>query len=102
MQMGLVNSIRLIVRKRQFREGVTLSRFIAPDVRREIEILGASEIDKGYVNARIRTWNVLYASKGISPVPAFGEPQRIDVTNLWAWNGPRWGGPVTIEGNKHA
>jgi len=93
----LIEACRLNFRRRRFRVGITLSRFIAKDVRREVEVVDASEVDQGFVNARIRTWNVLYASKGVSPMPKFSEPKRVSIKSMWAWNGAPWGGPVNEE-----
>ncbi len=73
------------------------SRFIAKDIRRDVEIVDASEIRQGFILARVRTWNVLYASKGLAPEPVFSSPQRVSVEDLWQWNGPPWGGPVADE-----
>jgi len=87
-------------RRRRFRVGVTLSHFVARDIRRDVKIVDASEVDQGFVNARVRTWNVLYASNGIAPVPNFGDPERIRIKNMWDWQGPTWGGPVPHEGPK--
>jgi hypothetical protein len=46
------------------------------------------------ITARTRTWNVLYAAKGLVPEPPFGEASRVKIKDLWEWTGERWGGPV--------
>lgn len=69
-------------------------QFLAPDIRRDVEVVDASEIDEGFVNARIRTWNVLYAVRGIAEPPEFGAPRRVAIAELWKWTGESWGGPV--------
>lgn len=94
MLRKLLSSCRLAYQKRRFRAGATLSHFVARDIRREIEVLDASEVAEGFVRARSRTWNVLYASKGLAPKPEFGECQRMRIDNIWDWKGPVWGGPV--------
>ncbi len=79
-------------RHRGYRQGRTLSRFIAKDVRREILIVSADELDDGFVTARIRTTNVLYLSSGLVTSEPFGPTVRIPVANLWDWTGQSWGG----------
>jgi hypothetical protein len=86
--------IRRWYRRRYYRPGRVLSRFLVPDVRRDVEVVDASQIDAGLLSARIRTWNVLYAAKGLSPVPPFGGVRTVAVKDLWAWSGEPWGGPV--------
>jgi hypothetical protein len=97
MLRKLFDAFRLSHREAAYRAGATLSRFIAPDIRREVEIVDASEVEQGFVSARVRTWNVLYAVKGITPAPEFGEPERVRIDSLWHWEGARWGGPVPHE-----
>lgn len=97
MLKELVRRWTLAARKRRYREGVTSCRFVAPDIRREIEVIDASEIEAGFVGVRTRTWNVLYASKGCQPPPSFSDPQRIAFERLWEWSGAPWGGPVPPE-----
>jgi len=81
-------------RRRLFRPGRVVSRFLAPDVRRDVEVVEASEIDAGRLTVRTRTWNVLYAVKGLSPKPPFGDIHEVALTDLWTWSGESWGGPV--------
>lgn len=94
MLTKIISACRLYFRRRKFRVGAIISRFIAPDIRRDIEVVDASEVDLGFVKAKIRTWNVLYASKGIVATPAFTAPLRIRIDHMWDWNGPSWGGVV--------
>jgi hypothetical protein len=89
-----IRAYQLAYRKKRFRNGTVLTHFIAKDIRRDVEVVDASEIDQGFIIAKVRTWNVLYASKGIAPKPAFGEPTRMSILNLWEWPGAPWGGPV--------
>lgn len=79
-------------RRRIFRVGVVLSRFVARDVRRDVLILSAREIDDGFITARIRTTNVLYLSRGLVSAHPFGPPERIAIDQLWVWSGQPWGG----------
>jgi hypothetical protein len=81
-------------RRRLYRPGRVVSRFLAPDVRRAVEVVDASEVDAGRLTVRTRTWNVLYAIKGLMPEPPFGEVRTVAVVDLWAWSGEPWGGPV--------
>lgn len=75
--------LRNYLRRRKYTAGARLSQFLAPDIRRDVEIVEASELDEGYVSARIRTWNVLYAAKGLAAVPEFEAPRRVAITDLW-------------------
>ena len=86
-------TLRKYLRRRKYTAGAHLTQFLAPDIRRDVEIVEVSELEDGYVSARIRTWNVLYVVKGLASVPAFDAP-RVQITDLWTWTGQRWGGPV--------
>jgi hypothetical protein len=77
-----------------YRPGRTITRFIAKDIRRDVEVVDVSQIETGMISARIRTWNVLYDSMGVSPKPPFGDNRKIEITKLWIWSGQPWGGPV--------
>src|SRR5438046_2919210 len=77
-------------RRRMYRPGRVVSRFVAPDVRRDVLVVDASRIDAGVVAARVRTWNVLYAARGLAPVVPFGEVQVVELAGLWAWSGAAW------------
>lgn len=68
--------------------GARLTRFVAKDVRRDVEIVDASELDQGFVRARIRTWNVLYVARGMAAVPELEPPRRVAIADLWTWTGP--------------
>lgn len=70
-------------RRRKYTAGAQVSRFLAPDIRRDVEIVDASEVNAGFVTARIRTWNVLYAAKGLGGTPDFEGPRRIAIRDLW-------------------
>jgi hypothetical protein len=94
MLLGALRKFRIRYWKRRYRTGRTFTRFIAPDIRREIEIIDTSHIESGVISARVRTWNVLYAVKGIKQPPPFDEPRTIEIKELWKWTGKPWGGPV--------
>ena len=79
-------------RRRRFREGKTLSQFIARDVRRDIQIVSAAKIDAGIVTARVRTSNVLYVSKGLIAQPDFEPAREMRIDEIWKWTGKSWGG----------
>lgn len=71
-------------RRRKYYRGARLSRFIAPDVRRDVEIIDDSESADGYVVARIRTWNVLHAARaGDAPLAPF-ETRGVAIGLLWS------------------
>jgi hypothetical protein len=91
---ALLKNMRLWLWKRRYRPGRTITRFLAPDVRRDVEVIDVSNIEAGIISARIRTWNVLYAIKGIASAAPFGDVEKIDIKNLWIWSGEPWGGPV--------
>ena len=90
----MLHKIRLWHWKRRYRTGRTVTQFLAPDIRRDVEVLDASRIDAGVITARTRTWNVLYAIKGLAPEPPFGEVRTVEIRELWKWSGAPWGGPV--------
>ena len=97
MLSELIRRYRLWNHRRTYRAGSVISRFVACDIRRDIEVVDTSEMDNGFITVAIRTWNVLYASKGITPKPEFGEPVRMPIGKLWQWDSPAWGGPVPDE-----
>jgi hypothetical protein len=84
--------VRNWLRRHWYREGRTLSRFIAKDVRREILIVSAAKVEEGIITGRIRTTNLLYVSGGLVPEPEFGPPQELRIGELWVWTGRPWGG----------
>ncbi|HEY2341864.1 MAG TPA: hypothetical protein VGH90_02485 [Chthoniobacteraceae bacterium] len=78
-------------RHRKFPEGVTLTRFIARDVRREILIVSSRRIDEGVVTARVRTTNVLYRTHGLAAQTDFEPARELCVDQMWNWPGQGWG-----------
>ncbi len=76
----------------RFREGRTLSQFVARDVRRDIQIVSAARIDEGFITARIRTLNVLYVSKGLTAKPEFEPAREMRLDEILEWTGKSWGG----------
>jgi hypothetical protein len=88
----MFQSIQRWYRHRRFREGRTLSRFIARDVRRDIQIVSAVRIDDGFTTARVRTSNVLYVSKGLTAKPEFEPAIEMRLDEIWHWTGKSWGG----------
>lgn len=89
----MFGKLRRYLLRRRYAAGARLTRFLAPDVRRDVEIVDASELEQGYVSARIRTWNVLHAAHG-APAPELEAPRRVAISELWRWTGEPWGGPV--------
>jgi len=79
-------------RRRRFREGRTISRFIARDVRRDILIVSTERIDEGIITGRVRTTNVLYLSHGLVHQPEFEEARELLIDKIWDWTGKSWGG----------
>jgi hypothetical protein len=84
--------VRNWLRRCGYREGRTLSRFIARDVRREILIVSAAQVQEGIVIGRVRTTNMLYVARGLAPEPEFGPPQELRIGEMWHWTGQPWGG----------
>jgi hypothetical protein len=79
-------------RRRKYREGKTLSQFIACDVRRDILVVSAARIDEGIIMGRVRTINVLYLSHGLVPQPEFEPARELHIDEMWHWAGKSWGG----------
>ena len=79
-------------RRRGYREGTTLTRFIARDVRRDILIISALRLDDGVITGRVRTTNVLYVSRGLVPQPEFEPACELHIDRMWHWTGKGWGG----------
>jgi hypothetical protein len=94
MLQNVFKKTRLWYWKSHYRSGRVLTRFLAKDIRRDIEVVDVSRIDAGLISARIRTWNVLYAVKGLAPEPPFGDVREIQIRDLWIWSGETWGGQV--------
>lgn len=90
--MSIFRTIQRWSHRRTFREGRTLARFIAPDVRRDILIVSAARIEEGIITGRVRTINVLYLSKGLIPQPEFEPPRELRIKEMWRWTGKSWGG----------
>ena len=81
----MFGALRRYFARRRFVVGARLTHFVAKDVRRDVEIVDASEVDQGFVRARIRTWNVLYVARGIAELPELGPPRRVAIADLWTW-----------------
>jgi len=88
----LFKRIRGWYRRRMYRPGQTLSRFIACDVRRDIKILSIDAIDNGEFIGQLRTINVLYIIKGLAKESAFSDPVTLNIKTMWNWTGAGWGG----------
>jgi hypothetical protein len=91
---SMFGRLRRYLRRRRYAPGARLSQFLAPDIRREVEVVDASELDDGFVTVRVRTFNVLYVLKHLAQAPSFSEPMRLEIRSLWQWTGELWGGPV--------
>lgn len=79
--------LRRWLRRRWYRPGRVVTRFVARDIRRDVLVIDASQIDAGIITVRVRTWNVLYAVKGLASVAPFGDVQTVELRALWAWAG---------------
>lgn len=78
--------------RRKYRDGKTLSRFIARDVRRDILIVSAARIDEGIITGRVRTTNIFYAARGLVSEPEFELARELHIDEMWHWTGNSWGG----------
>src|SRR2546423_3484937 len=96
MLLAALHKIRSWYWTRRYRAGQTITRFIAIDIRRDVEVVDASRAGAGVLTVRTRTWNVLYAIKGVAPQPPFGGVHEVAITELWKWPGEPWGGPVPV------
>lgn len=90
--MKVLKGIRGWLRRRRYREGRILSRFIAPDIRRDILILSAAKVDDGLISCRVRTTNVLYLARGLILEPEFEPACELRLDVMWHWTGKGWGG----------
>ncbi|GMV94074.1 MAG: hypothetical protein AMXMBFR82_38520 [Candidatus Hydrogenedentota bacterium] len=79
-------------RKRAYRPGSVVSRFVARDVKREIRVVSADDLDKGYIVGQVRTNNVLYVARGLVAEQQFSDPTILRIDELWDWSGKPWGG----------
>ncbi len=69
-----------------------MSRFVARDVKREIEVVSSDRIDDGLIVGRVRTNNILYVHRGLVEEQGFGEPETLEIATMWDWTGEPWGG----------
>ena len=90
--MKLYRNIRDRFRRWKYREGRTLSGFVAKDIRRDILIVSAARVVEGGITGRVRTMNLLYRSAGLVPESEFGPLQELRLGELWRWTGQPWGG----------
>lgn len=92
MLHALLIKFRLWVWKRRYRPGRVITKFLAPDIRRDIEVVDVSQIDAGIISARIRTWNVLYAYRRNSPPPPYEDIREVNIKDLGEWKCESQGG----------
>jgi hypothetical protein len=85
-------SVQRWIRRRKFRQGRTISRFIACDIRRDILIVSAARIDEGIITGKVRTTNLLYLARRLAHEPEFGQPTELRIAKMWDWTGQSWGG----------
>jgi hypothetical protein len=88
----MFTSIRNWLRRWRYREGRTLSWFIARDIRRDILVVSSAKVDDGLIIGRVRTTNVLYLSNGLIPEPEFEPARELRIDEMWRWTGKSWGG----------
>ena len=90
--MTMIAGIQNWLRRRRYREGVTLSRFIARGIRRDMGIVWWAKVGDGVIRCRVRTTNVLYLSKGMITEPEFEPARELRLDEMWRWSGQSWGG----------
>jgi hypothetical protein len=88
----MFEAIQIWSRRRRFKEGRTVSRFVARDVRRDIVIVSTARIEEGVITGRVRTTNVLYLSHGLVPQSEFEPSRELRIGEMWDWTGQSWGG----------
>lgn len=89
---SILLSIRNWNRRRVYKPGRVLSRFVAREVKRDVEVISADQIDDGIIVARVRTNNVLYVAKGLTEEDRFCEAVTLEIATMWDWSGKPWGG----------
>jgi hypothetical protein len=94
MLLAVLHKIRRWRWRRRYRPGCVVTRFLAPDIRQDVEVVDVAQIESGVISARTRTWNVLYAVRGVEPEAAFGDVREVQIEELWKWTGATWGGAV--------
>ena len=94
MLRAALHKVRSWYWTQRYRTGRTLTRFIAPDIRRDVEVVDATRAAGGVLVVRTRTWNVLHTIRGLAPQPPFGDVREVRITDLWKWSGESWGGLV--------
>src|SRR5262249_49129856 len=90
--MAMFKSIRNWLRRWRYREGRTISRFIACDIRRDILIVSSAKVAEGIITGRVRTTNLLYLCRGLLPEPEFESARELRIDEMWHWTGRNWGG----------
>lgn len=88
----MFKSMLLLIRKCRYRVGRRISRFIARDVRRDVEVTSNSWLHEGFITVRMRTTNILYQMSGLIAESEFDGPHEIAIADLWHWSGKPWGG----------
>lgn len=88
----ILKGIQSWLRRQTIREGMTLSRFVARDVRRDILVTSTARIEDGLITGRVRTVNVHYVSRGLDTQPAFQPAKELRIDEMWKWTGESWGG----------
>ena len=90
--MNLFSKIKIWFLKQGYKEGAEISRFIACDVRRTINIISNEKIDDGLITICVKTNNLLYIYKKLAKESDYGHPVEIQVSDIWNWTGKDWGG----------
>src|SRR5690242_19180340 len=88
----MVRRLHYFFRRWRYREGKTLSRFIACDIRRDILVVSAAKVGQGIIVGRVRTTNLLYVLHGLVPEPEFEPERELRINEMWRWSGNQWGG----------
>jgi len=88
----LIQKIKHWYRRRVYKPGTVISKFVARDVRREVKIISVDGINDGFIVGQVRTNNVLYITRGLVSEQRYSDPVILDIRQLWNWPGQSWGG----------
>ncbi|MEJ7595727.1 MAG: hypothetical protein WKF77_29810, partial [Planctomycetaceae bacterium] len=65
------------------------TQIVAPDVQRDILVLDDSTLDRGYVTARTRTFNVTCTPVNNEDRPDYGDPEIVRIQTAWNYDPDR-------------
>ena len=78
----LIQKIRNWYRRRVYKPGTVISRFVARDVRREVKIISVDGIDEDFIVGQVRANNILYLKRGLVQEQRYSDPVSLNITQL--------------------